>query len=366
MGLKRKHIIIVLSIFLAVPLAFIILNMLYRDSQTTKINCSGSRGKVYRFDGEYYMIQKDGIYVYPDKKLISVENCGSITIDKDNIYTSVHDRKSDTYSIVMFDRATGEEKQRIAAKETCSVLGVADGKLYFDYHVTDKLCALDPESYTIEKLDTQSGKDIERIQIGKDLVIYNIGKRYASLQGGNTSSTLLGFYVAFGITENTVCGSQTRQDIKDFEMYSKGDTYKLALGNDDYVYGDYTVSYCDDKTLAFAVTAINSEPGESFPDPSQLKNHDRDSVYSYDVQSRERKEKHDFRTFERVIGISADHVVTYYKGKYLTYSRDGWKVVSEQKADEINKDGEYYFETCGRYIFVFDDDTGECINRIKV
>lgn len=114
------------------------------------------------------------------------------------------------------------------------------------------------------------------------------------------------------------------------------------------------------------MTTINKEPGASFPDPSELKNHGCDSVFTYDVQSRERKDKHDFRTFERVIGISADHVVTYYKGKYLTYSRDGWKVVSEQKAGDIKKDGKYYFETCGEYVFVFDDDTGECINRIKI
>ena len=366
MGLKRRHIIIVLSILLAVPLAFFILNTVYRDSQTTIINCEGSRGNVYSYDGEYYIRQNDGIYIYPDKKLVSVANCGSITADKDNIYAAIHDRKSDTYSIVIYDRITGEERKSIAADEACTLLGAAEGKLYLVYEITDIMCTLDLESYTIEKLDKEYSKDFKRTQIGKDLVIYNCGNRYVSWQHGNISSTLLGFYVAFGITDNTVCGSRTRQGIKDFEMYGKGDTYKLSLGNDKDVYGDYTVSYCDDKTLAFAVTAIDSEPSESFPDPSELKNHGCDSVFTYDVQSGERKEKHVFRTFERVIGISTDHVVTYYKGNYLTYLRDGWKLVSEQKADEIKKDGSYYFETCGVYIFVFDDDTGECIDRIKI
>ena len=362
----KKYIIIGTVLIIAAALAFYILNWIYRDSQTTIINCAGSRGNVYSYDSEYYIIQNDGIYAYPDKKLVSVENCESITADKDYIYTTVHDRKSDTYSIVIYDRTTGKEIKGIAADEACSVLGAAEGKLYLVYHVADKLCTLDLEKHTVEKLDKEYSKDIQRMQIGKDLVIYNTGNRFVSWQHGNISSTLLGFYVAFGITEKTVCGSHIRQGIKDFEMYSEGDTYKLLLVNDDDVYGDYTVSYCDDKTLAFAVAAINSEPGASFPDPSQLKNHDCDSVYIYDVQSRERKDKHDFRTFERVIGISADHVVTYYKGKYLTYSRDDWKVVSEKDADEISKDGKYYFETCGEYVFVFDDDTGECINRIKI
>ena len=362
----KKCIIIGTALIIAAVLAFFILNWIYRDLQTTEIKCAGSRGNVYSYDGEYYIIQNDGIYVYPDKKLVSVENCKSITADKDNIYTTVHDRKSDTYSIVIYDRTTGKENKSVDADEACTVLGAAGGKLYLSYHVTDTLCTLDLESYTIEKHKEEYSDDFKRTQIGKDLVIYNCGNRYVSWQHGNISSTLLGFYVSFGITENTVCGSHTRQGIKDLEMYSEGDTYKLLLVNDDDVYGDYTVSYCDDKTLAFTVAAINSEPGASFPDPSQLKNHDCDSVYIYDVQSRERKEKHDFQTFERVIGIGADHVVTYYKGKYLTYSRDDWKVVSEKDADEISKDGKYYFETCGEYVFVFDDNTGECINRIKI
>ncbi len=361
----KKSIIISLVLTVAAIIAYFVLNMIYRDAQTIEIKCSGLRGNVYSHDGEYYIRQNDGIYIYPDKKLVSVENCGSITADKDNIYAAVHDRKSDTYSIVIYDRITGEERKSIAADEACTLLGAAEGKLYLSYHVTDTLCTLDLESYTIEKLDKEYSKDFKRTQIGKDLVIYNLGNRYVSWRDGNISSTLLGFYVAFGVTENTVCGSHTRQGIKDFEMYGKGDTYKLSLGNDKDVYGDYTVSYCDDKTLAFAVTAIDSEPSESFPDPSELKNHSCDSVYIYDVQSRE-KEKHDFRTFERVIGIGADHVVTYYKGKYLTYSRDDWKVVSEKDADEIKKDGKYYFEACGEYVFLFDDDTGKCINRIKV
>lgn len=361
----KNSIIICLVLTAAAIIAYFVMNMIYRDAQTIEIECSGSRGKVYSYDGEYYVRQNDGIYVYPDKKLISAENCDSFAADKDNIYTTVHDRNSDTYSIAIYDRRTGEERKSIAADEACTLLGAAEGKLYLVYWVTDTLCTLNLESYTIEKHKEEYSDDFKRTLIGKDLVIYNCGNRYVSWQHGNISSTLLGFYVSFGIAENTVCGSRTRQGIKDFEMYSEGDSYKLSFGNDE-VYGDYTVSYCDDKTLAFAVTAINSEPGDSFPDPSELKNHGCDSVFTYDVQSGERKGKHDFRTFERVIGISADRVVTYYKGSYLTYSRDDWKVVSEQKADEIKKDSKYYFETCGGYIFVFDDDTGKCINRIKV
>ena len=77
-------------------------------------------------------------------------------------------------------------------------------------------------------------------------------------------------------------------------------------------------------------------------------------------------QRHKTRKFERIIYADDKKVVTYYNGKYITYSTDDWKVTDEKKADEIKNGGKYTFEACGEYIFVFDDDTGECINRIKV
>ena len=41
-------------------------------------------------------------------------------------------------------------------------------------------------------------------------------------------------------------------------------------------------------------------------------------------------------------------------------------MVPEKDADELKDGGKYYFEVCCGYVFVFDDNTGECINRIKI
>lgn len=41
-------------------------------------------------------------------------------------------------------------------------------------------------------------------------------------------------------------------------------------------------------------------------------------------------------------------------------------MVPRKDADELKDGGKYTFEACGEYVFVFDDDTGECINRIKI
>ncbi len=76
--------------------------------------------------------------------------------------------------------------------------------------------------------------------------------------------------------------------------------------------------------------------------------------------------QHKTRKFERIIYADDKKVVTYYNGKYITYSTDDWKVTDEKKADEIKDGGKYTFEACGEYVFVFDDNTGECIDRIAV
>jgi hypothetical protein len=72
------------------------------------------------------------------------------------------------------------------------------------------------------------------------------------------------------------------------------------------------------------------------------------------------------KKYERIIYADDKKVVTYYNGKYVTYSADEWKVTDENNADEIKDGGKYTFEACGEYVFVFDDNTGECMNRIKV
>lgn len=58
--------------------------------------------------------------------------------------------------------------------------------------------------------------------------------------------------------------------------------------------------------------------------------------------------------------------MTYYNGKYRTYDLNDWHLISKQTADEIQNDGSYTFESCGDYVFVFDDNSGNLLNTIDV
>ena len=69
---------------------------------------------------------------------------------------------------------------------------------------------------------------------------------------------------------------------------------------------------------------------------------------------------------EKVIYLDNKKAITYYKKKYIFYSIDSWKKIKSIDADEIKNYGFYTFESCGDYIFIFDDNTGGLINRISI
>ena len=68
----------------------------------------------------------------------------------------------------------------------------------------------------------------------------------------------------------------------------------------------------------------------------------------------------------RIIYSDSEKAATYYKGKYYFRSLDDWSITSEVPAKEIKKGGAYTFDSCGDYIFVFNTETGELLNRISV
>lgn len=97
----------------------------------------------------------------------------------------------------------------------------------------------------------------------------------------------------------------------------------------------------------------------------ELENHYYDTYIKVNTDDFE-IQAHKTRKFERIIYADDKKVMTYYNGKYLTYSADDWKVTDEKKADGIKNGGRYTFKACGEYVFVFDDNTGECISKIEI
>lgn len=99
---------------------------------------------------------------------------------------------------------------------------------------------------------------------------------------------------------------------------------------------------------------------------SQLKYHDYDCASVVDIQNGKLEKEKKFRTFERVIFVDEEKIITYYNNKYCTYDTESMEIVDECNASEIKNGGSYRFESCGDYIFVFDDNSGELLNTINV
>ena len=89
-------------------------------------------------------------------------------------------------------------------------------------------------------------------------------------------------------------------------------------------------------------------------------------LLSFDIDTSKMNDKYKLKRFERIICIGENKVITYYKGKYLTYSLDDWKVTNKQSASEIKEGGSYNFVACGDHIFVFDNGSDELLNKIPI
>ena len=98
---------------------------------------------------------------------------------------------------------------------------------------------------------------------------------------------------------------------------------------------------------------------------NKLKYHRYDAYAVINLKTGKVVKKHKFDTYERIIFINDEKIITYKDGKYIEYSADSFKKISEQDASEIKADGRYIFYSHNNYIFIFDDNTGEMINRIS-
>jgi len=119
-------------------------------------------------------------------------------------------------------------------------------------------------------------------------------------------------------------------------------------------------------SLIFIGTEYPTDPSLGLQDSNKLVNHKSDCIVFMEKNNLNSKVEHFTKKYEKTIYANSEKAITYYKGKYLTYSLNDWKVTDKQSASEIKEGGSYNFVTCGDYIFVFDNNSGELLNRIHI
>lgn len=130
-----------------------------------------------------------------------------------------------------------------------------------------------------------------------------------------------------------------------------------------------TPYFVDEKyiiSVAQRTTSRSIQKTANVSNSCEMSKHKSDCLYIINTDDSAKYMQHTTKTFERILYADNKKAITYYNGEYITYSVDEWKKINSRPADEIKKGGKYTFEACGDYIFVFDDDTEETIDRIKV
>lgn len=147
--------------------------------------------------------------------------------------------------------------------------------------------------------------------------------------------------------------------------YNNLDIRDYAQGffeNTSYVSNDKYIISVAQRTISRSIT----RDGGSTATSCEMSKHENDCLYIINTDDCTKSFRHCTRTFERILYVDDEKAITYYNGEYLTYSFDKWEITAEQPADEIKSSGSYTFESCGDYIFVFDDNSGNLLNTINV
>lgn len=140
----------------------------------------------------------------------------------------------------------------------------------------------------------------------------------------------------------------------------------------DYARGffDKTPYFVDEKYIISVAQRTTSRSiardGGPVATSCEMSRHKSDCLYIINTDDSAKYMQYTTKTFERIIYTDSKKAITYFDGKYLTYSLDDWSVIDSQEAEEIKNNGSYIFETCGDYIFVFDSISDKLLNKISI
>ncbi|MCR5599745.1 MAG: hypothetical protein K6G33_03245 [Ruminococcus sp.] len=331
---------------------------IYTDgNKICQMNNNNDVEVIYQSE-DCYSIYCDDEYIYAVEYINDDLNPYIVKLDKKgSILNKVHQKiESDSY---------GDKR---GYKHRMSIKAIIDGRIYAIGDHEGETYLFDKNSLDPIELKLDNGK-----KINGDLMVSEADDMYYFYYCNNKKEIQIEsivkddiIYKFRGIWGGNYCNG--KYFINDSQL-SDFLTYDLKSGNierkEDY--------FEQSKANGFIITSnkiesnriiITSNSHTRLIDKDYYKMHDCISIIDADTTNI--VSEHLFHLKEQIIYADMEKVVTYYHGKYITYSVKDWKKLNSQKAPEIKKNGKYSFDTCGDYIFVFDDDTGKLLNKISI
>ena len=354
----KKIIVFLVLVIAIVPATFILLHYFVPKNS---IDISNSRFDSQRVEinGEIYYIKSDGVYKASENQkyecLIPFDELNTrafFTREKNCIYTAVNIDKST--SITKYDlegNLTG--KPFILDKPEVNVIAIDNNCVYgrYDDGNSVKFAVFDMNGKTINNAPPKyEYSDVKFSFSGNEENTYYTSSNYIGRSKKYAAYNDNYFSLDFTIIDLEL------NDTVHIDLYDMFNGY--------FVYADIK-----DNALCLVMTDTSTKlsfgSGHKDFDISSLELHKYDIYVLTDIKSGKIINQHKTRKYERIIYADTKKAITYYRGNYITYSTDNWKEIKSQKADEIKKDGSYFFDTCGEYVFVFDDNTDKLLNKIS-
>ena len=360
-----KKLIVFLILVIAIVSAIFIL--LHCFSPQNSIDVSNSRflEQKAEINGEIYYIKGDGVYKASENQkyecLIQFDEPDTkafFTGEKNCIYTAVNINKST--SITKYDPdgiITG--KPFILDKPDVDVVAIDNNCVYGRYSDGNdvKFAVFDMNGKTLNNnLPKYEYSDDKFSILGDEENTYYTSSNYMVNYIGR-SKKYAAYIYDYTAPELTIIDIESDDTMQiDLTAMFKG-YYVFADIKDDALCLIMT-----DTSEKLSLGSGHSNKG----DISSLELHKYDIYALTDLKSGKIINHHKTRKYERIIYADNKRAITYYLGNYITYSTDKWKEIKSQKANEIKEGGSYLFDTCGDYVFVFDYNTGEVINKLSI
>ena len=356
----KKFIVFLILVIAIVSATFILLHCFAPENS---IDVSNSRFDSQKavINGERYYIKNDGVYKTAENQkyecLIPFNDPNTkafFTRDNDCIYTAVTNDKLTT--ITKYDpdgNLSGEPF--ILDKPDINVLAIDNNCVYGRYDDENDV------NFTVFDMNGKTiNNDLPEYEYSDDSFSFSGDKEityYTSSNYIGRSKNYAAYIDKYYAPELTIIDLDSNDTVQ-IDLAAMFKAY--------YVYADI-----EDDSLCVVMTdtseKISFGGGHSNElDISSLELHKYDIYALTDMKSGKIINQHKTRKYERIIYADTKKAITYYRGNYITYSTDNWKEVESQKADEIKKDGSYFFDTCGDYVFVFDNNTYKLLNKISI
>lgn len=312
-------------------------------------------------NSNYYQVKEDGLYLFSNESL-SFENK---VIDINEIILAQYNDGlfvlSDEHSVYIYDSLYNYLSQK-QVDGKIEKFFITNGNLYVKCtYANSNVTILQyrvPNLIFEQKFDATDLSSFEYIftESNDCQIIINMENNniVAICKNG---SYLLGM-TPFTFVYNNCVYQLKRNNYTDYEIINSN---KIERFDTPHITSPArNIMLCEDVLLILGVQS--GKGNESYS--SNLYSHQYDLLTMYDVKSNESKS---FKTKkgEKIIYADKNNIITYYNNSYVTYSTINFRKINENPTDRIISNRSYIYTVSGEYIWLFDQGSGELVERIS-